>query len=144
MVEKHKMIADFEKIMYTADMLKQCWDDQVDNFTTLANAGWTNYSLVDFLRYIKTTIYYTLLFPGSSLGTLLISRPDKDGYLNYQQTLSISFDNASGLFTLQYSDWDVIDSADEWHKAILWSVKCTGADLGQKFQDFLMWQKKWR
>jgi hypothetical protein len=144
MVEKHKMIADFEKIAFSADMLKQCWKDQVENFTALANAGWTDHSIVAFLHYIGTTIYETKLFPGSSLGNLLISRPNKDGYLNYQQTLSISFDKATGFFTLRYFDWDSIDSADDSDKATLWSVKCFGIELGQRFQDFLTWQKTWR
>lgn len=137
------MIADFEKVIYTAEQLRQCWDQQIDNFTSLAKAGWTNDSIIDFINYINTTIYKTTLFPGSSLGTLLISKP-KNGYLNYQQTLSISFDKTSGLFTMQYSDWDVISSSADSDKAILWAIKCPGIELEQKFQDFLDWQKNWR
>ena len=142
MVLKHEMTADFEKVKYDPDMLKQCWDEQIDNFTTLAKAGWTHISIIDFIHYIQTTNYNTTLFPGSSLGKLLISKP-KDGYLNYQQTLSIDFDKTTGLFIMKYSDWDTINSADDYQKAILWTVKCPGIELVQKFQDFLKWQKNW-
>jgi hypothetical protein len=142
MIQKHKMTADFEKAFYSRDMLKHCWDEQLEYFTTLTKSGWTHFSILDFIRYIQTTIYATILFPGSSLGTLLISKP-KDGYLNYQQTLAISFDRTTELFTLQYSDWDLIESADDSAKAILWTVKCPGIELGQKFLDFLKWKKNW-
>lgn len=143
MVLKHEMIADFEKVKHTPEMLKQCWEEQVASFAALANIGWVHFAIVDFINYVRTTVYETTLFPGSSLGTLLISKPN-DGFLNYQQTLSISFDNTTGLFTMKYSDWDTIDSKDDFEKAILWTVKCSGIELGQKFQDFLDWQKNWR
>ncbi len=142
MVQKHEMTADFEKVIYTPDMLKQCWEKQIGNFTTLSKAGWTDFSILDFIHYIRTTTYETNLFPGSSLGTLLISKP-KGGYLNYQQTLSISFDKITGLFTMKYSDWETINSSDDSDKAILWIAKCAGIELGQKFQDFMLWQKNW-
>jgi hypothetical protein len=142
MVQKHEMKADFERVVYSPDVLKKCWDKQLDNFTTLTNAGWTHFSIVDFIRYMQTTTYSAILFPGSSLGTLLISKP-KLGYLNYQQTLSISFDSTTGLFTMQYSDWDTINSVDESDKAILWTAKCPGVDIAQKFQEFLKWNKNW-
>jgi len=136
------MTADFEKVIYSPDMLKQCWDKQIDNFQTLAKSGWTHFSILDFIHYIRTTIYKSTLFPGSSLGTLLISKP-KDGYLSYQQTLAIKFDKTTGLFTMQYSDWDIINSESDSDKAILWTAQCSGVELGQKFQDFLDWQKNW-
>ena len=142
MVQKHEMTADFEQLTYTKEMLKECWEKQIDSFKLLVNAGWTDNRILDFIYYMTTTSYSSVLFPGSSLGTLLISKP-KDGKLNYQQTLAIKYDNTTDLFTMEYSDWDLIESADDTKK-IQWNIKCSGIELGQRFQDFLAWNKDWK
>jgi hypothetical protein len=142
MVEKHKMIADFEQLVYTEKMLKQCWDEQIESFKTLVKAGWTDNRILDFMTWLAKTSHAAVLFPGSSMGTLLISKP-KNGKLNYQQTLTIKFDNSSDLFSMEYSDWDLIEPEDDTKKAIQWNIKCSGIELAHRFIEFLEWNKSW-
>ena len=143
MIQKHEMTADFEKLTYDATMLKDAWKGALDSATLLVNSKWTSYHILNFINWIiDGSPYSSLFFPGFSLGKLLISKPI-NGKLNYQQTLAISYDNQSDLFTLQYSDWDLIDSKDDFEKAIQWVVKCPGADLGRHFLEFLQWKDNW-
>lgn len=142
MVERHKMIADFEQLTYNDEMLKECWDEQIISFESLVAAGWTDTRILDFINYLRKTSYASVLFPGSSMGNLLISKP-KNGKLNYQQTLAIKFDRSTDLFLMEYSDWDLIDSRDDTKKAIQWNIKCSGIELAQRFQEFAEWNKNW-
>ncbi len=143
MVEKHKMIAGFEQLTYTSEMLREVWDNQVKHFNMLITGGWTNKHVLELINYIRTTKYADMFFPGSSLGTLLISKP-KNGRLNYQQTLAISVDKENDKIELKYSDWDTIDNQDEWQKAILWRGECKGDKLKDKFLEFIEWNENWR
>ena len=143
MVEKHKMIADFEQMKYSSEMLRKVWDNQVENFKNLISGGLTNNYVLEFITYIRTSEYAGRFFPGTSLGTLLISKP-RNARLNYQQTLAISVDKENGRIRLKYSDWDTIDSSEDWEKAILWTVECDGEELKSKFIEFLEWNKSWR
>ena len=63
MVEKHKMIAGFEQLTYTSEMLREAWDNQVENFHLLINGGWANKHVLDLINYIRTTEYANKLFP---------------------------------------------------------------------------------
>jgi hypothetical protein len=141
MVEKHKMIADFEQLTYTPEMLREVWDNKVKSFQDLISGGWTNEYVLDFINYIRTTEYANIFFPGSSLGTLLISKPT-NGKLNYQQTLAISVENEK--IKLKYSDWDAIDTPDDWKKTVLWIAECHGRELKVKFLEFIEWNTNWR
>ena len=142
MVQIHKMIASFEQLTYDDQMLRNAWKEQIEGFKLLVNGGWTRTEIVDFITYVSNTNWASLLFPGSSLGTLLISKPH-NGKLNYQQTLAIRYDDILDLFKMQYSDYDTIDSKKEWKNAILWSKECKGIDLIKNFNEFLKWNKKW-
>jgi hypothetical protein len=143
MVEKHKMIADFEQLTYSPEMLREVWNNQEEQFKGLISAGWTNERVLHLIEYIRKSKYAAELFPGSSMGTLLISKP-RHGQLNYQQTLAVSFDNQKNNFIMKYSDWDIIDNQDEWEKSILWKVECNGEELKNKFDEFIMWNTNWR
>ena len=142
MIQKHDMTADFEKLTYSAAALKKVWKEIQNKAQRLVDAGWTSYHILSFIDWINQTPHSGILFPGFSMGELMISKP-QDGKLNYQQTLSISYDNRIDLFTMQYSDWDKIDSRDEYEKAIQWKVKCRGIDLCRYFLEFLKWNKNW-
>jgi hypothetical protein len=142
MVEKHRMIADFEQLTYTPEMLRKEWDKQVDHFESLIASGWTNKGVVDLIEYIRHTNYAETFFPGSSIGTLLISKPE-DGKLNYQQTLAISVDNQTNKIFLEYTDWDTIDKEEDWKRTVLWSAECLEGQLEDKFKEFIEWNKKW-
>ena len=142
MIQKHDMVADFEKLIYDAAMLKDVWRKTQNTAKELVDAEWTSHHILTFIDWINENVYSSLLFPGFSLGKLLISKP-KSGKLSYQQTLSISYDNRTELFTMQYSDWDQIDSRDDFEKATQWTAKCPGADLCWHFLEFLKWKKNW-
>src|SRR5690606_31440422 len=111
-------------------------------FEMIINGGWTNRSILDFIKYIRLSKYAEIFFPGSSMGTLLISKPDK-GRLNYQRTLAISFDNQKNTFKLSYSDWDTIDKREDYKRAILWEQECDIDELQMKFEEFIKWNKNW-
>ena len=142
MVEKHKMTADFEQLTYDNEMLKTAWKQSLYSADKLVKANWTSHHLLSFIEWINGNSYTGILFPGFSLGTLLISKP-KNGKLNYQQTLAIKYDNQTDLFTMEYSDWDLIESKEESEKAIKWTLKCPGIDLGRHFIEFLNWKQNW-
>lgn len=142
MIHKHDMKADFEKLTYDSAMLEEVWKELRNSAKGLVDAGWTSHHILTFIDWFNGNAYSSLLFPGFSLGKLLISKP-KDGKLNYQQTLAISYDNRTNLFTMQYSDWDLINSRDELEKAIQWSLKCPGTDLCRHFIEFSRWNNNW-
>lgn len=142
MVQKHMMTADFEQMTYDSDKLKEAWKQSLNSADRLVEAKWTSHHLRSFIEWINGNAYSGILFPGFSLGTLLISKPT-NGKLNYQQTLSIKYDKQTELFTMEYSDWDLIDSVDEYKKAIMWTQKCPGIDLGRHFIEFLNWKQNW-
>jgi hypothetical protein len=142
MVERHKMIAAFEQLDYSSEMLRNAWDNQSQDFKGLISGGWTNNYVLELINYIRTSEYADRLFPGTSLGTLLISKP-RNGKLNYQQTLAISVNNEKTKIKLTYSDWDVIDRREESQKAILWKAECNGEKLKETFCEFMEWNKNW-
>ena len=142
MVEKHKMIADFEQLTYTPEMLRREWDKQVNYFRSLIAGGWTNKAVVDLIEYIRNTHRAGIFFPGISLGTLLISKPE-NGKLNYQRTLAISVNSQTNKIYLTYTDWDTIDKQEEWERTVLWSAECSEEQLQDKFAEFLKWNEKW-
>ena len=74
--------------------------------------------------------------------SLLISKPIK-GKLNYQQTLSIEYDEKCELYSMKYSDWNVIDSREDYKNTVLWKSKCSNVELPAKFIEFIDWNKDW-
>lgn len=142
MIQKNHMRADLEQLTYDADKLKSVWKEISLNAKPLVEARWTSHHLLTFIDWINQNTYSGILFPGFSLGKLLISKP-RNGKLNYQQTLAIAYDNQTELFRLQYSDWDTITSQDEYEKAIQWTAKCPGTDLCTNFLEFLKWKSNW-
>ena len=142
MVQKNQMTADFEQLTYTAKLLKDSWEDKHTYFKLFASHGTVDHGMTDFISWIIQTNHSERLFAGSSMYRLLISKP-KNGKLNYQQTLSISFDKPTGLYTMQYSDWDTIDHEKDYKDAIQWKSKCTGIELAARFLEFLEWNKSW-
>lgn len=77
------------------------------------------------------------------MGRLLISKPS-NGKLNYQQTVSIAYDRQKDLYEIQYSDWDVIETKEEFRNAVLWVIHSPGTDLCRHFLEFLNWKADWR
>ncbi len=142
MVQKHKMTAAFEQLTYNAELLRNSWRDQLKSFELFASNGSVDRGLTDFINWMCGNSHSEELFAGSSLFTLLISKP-KNGKLNYQQTLAINFDLGTGLYEMKYSDWDTIEKPEDSKDAILWKVKCTGIELPMRFIQFMKWNKSW-
>lgn len=142
MVEKHKLFADFEMLTYTPEMLREEWKKSIEHFKSIVKGGWANESIINLVTYIITKEYDDKFFPGSSLGTLLISKP-KDGILNYQQTLTISTERETNKIKFKYSDWDTIEDKKDFEKSIIWSCECLDSQLQEKFEEFISWNKNW-
>ena len=137
------MIAVFEKLTYNSEMLKNSWKNQLVLFEKLNKSKISDYQFTNFIDWILRTRYSEELFAGSSMWRLLISMPKPNGKLNYQQTLKIEFDNGTGLYEMEYSDWDTISNKDDYRKAILWTRKSTGIELINNFLEFINWNKNW-
>lgn len=142
MVEKHKLIGDFELQTFTPEMLQAEWDALPSRFLKLVSGGWTDISIINLIEYIRLSGYAKTLFPGTSSGTLLISKP-RAGILNYQQTLSIFFIKETKSYVFEYSDWDKVDSLEKSVEAIKWSADCLAEQLIDKFKAFVIWNNNW-
>lgn len=144
MVQKKEMTADFEQLTYTSEMLKDSWKKQLAVFKNLGKTRIAEYGISNFIDWILLNKYYSeRLFVSSSMWRLLISMPKPDGKLNYQQTLEIQVDPKTLLFTMEYSDWDSIDTKNDYEKAIIWKRKCTKLELITRFIEFINWNKDW-
>ncbi len=137
------MMSEFEKLTYNSEMLKNSWKNQLVLFKKLNKSKISDYEFTNFIDWILRTRYSEELFAGSSMWRLLISMPNPNGKLNYQQTLKIEFDNGTGLYEMEYSDWDTISDKDDYKKAILWARKSTGIELVNNFLEFINWNKNW-
>ena len=110
MVQKKQMTADFEQLTYNGEMLKDSWKAQRELFQKLKTSKTPQYGMVSFIDWFLMFDWYsTKLFAGSSMWRLLMSKPDPNGKLNYQQTLTISWNYKTLMYILEYSDWDIID-----------------------------------
>jgi len=143
MVQKKEMTAKFEKLTYNSEMLKNSWKNQFVLFEKLNKSKISDYEFTNFIDWILRTRYSEKLFASSSMWRLLISMPNPNGKLNYQKTLKIEFDNGTGLYEMEYSDWDIINHKDDYKKAILWTKKSTGIELINNFLEFINWNKNW-
>ena len=139
---KHKMIADYEKLIYTDEMLRETWVRQIDHFVSLIDGGWTNSEVVDLIRFISGSKYGAILFPGSSVGRLLISKP-QNGRLNYQQTLDVTVDIADKSIVMTYTNFDLIESLDDHRTSIEWQKTVENGNLLRSFLEFVEWNKLW-
>ncbi len=137
------MIADFEKLAYSGEMLSIAWDDVFKIYKQLEHSNFTTVELLELITWIKSTSLSKFLFPGMSLGRLLISKPDKQGKLNYQQTLTIAYNPKSDNYDFTYSDWDIINTKSEYQKAIIWRLACKRDHLITGMETFLEWKPEW-
>jgi len=143
MIQKKEMTEEFEKLTYNSEMLKKSWKDQLVLFEKLNKSKISEYRFANFINWILRTRYSEELFVASSMWRLFISMPKPNGKLNYQQTLKIEFDNGTGLYEMEYSDWDTISDKDDYELAILWRRKSAGNELINNFLEFINWNKRW-
>jgi hypothetical protein len=53
MIQKHDMVADFEKLTYDATMLKDIWIEVRRSAKKLVDAGWTSHHILTFIDWIN-------------------------------------------------------------------------------------------
>tara|TARA_Y100000590_G_scaffold394408_1_gene473546 strand:- start:430 stop:873 length:444 start_codon:yes stop_codon:yes gene_type:complete len=143
MVQKHEMTADFEQLSYSSEMLMNAWDGVSETYEELRYSNFASNELYEFVNWIRKTTLSQLLFPGISLGQLLISKSDEHGRLNYQKTLKIGLNQQTGNYDFSYSDWDLIREGSDWGKAIVWAKSCQTDQLRNCFEEFLAWKPEW-
>lgn len=141
MLEKHKLFGD-ELLIHTPAMLRYRWQLTLDKYKDFLENNCKPEALVELVEYILTQDYADKLYPGTSIGNLLISKPI-DGNLNFQKTLKISDRHYDNKLELRYSDLDLIDNRDDYKNAILWKVDCYEYQLIKKFEEFISWKKDW-
>lgn len=106
----------------------------------LINGGWASEKILDLIEHIKQNKYSSELYPGSSLGRLLISKPE-NGKLNYQRTLTVETKMNMKEISFEYSDWDIISDISE--SPVLRKAECEPEKLIDMFEEFLKWNKNW-
>ena len=141
MLEKHKLFGD-ELLIHTPVMLRNRWQLTLNYYKDFLENNYKPEAFVELVEYILTQDYADKLYPGTSVGNLLISKPI-DGKLNFQKTLKISDRHYDNKLELRYSDLDLIDNRDDYENAILWKVDCYEYQLIKKFKEFISWKKDW-
>ncbi|MAL58552.1 MAG: hypothetical protein CMC14_00740 [Flavobacteriaceae bacterium] len=139
-MQKHPINAYHEKLTYSPEMLYSEWNKIAERFADLIKGGWANETVLDLIDHIKNSKYSSEFYPGSSLGRLLISKPE-NGKLNYQRTLSVETKMNEKEIVLEYSDWDTINDKSE--NPVLWRTECQPENLIEKFDEFIKWNKNW-
>ena len=140
-MQKHPTIGLKENLSYTSEMLKSEWTIISGRFKLLIEGKRATEKVMELIEYIENSKYSTELYPGSSLGRLLISKPE-GGKLNYQRTLSIDTSPFRKRILLEYSDWDTVQDRSE--NPVLWRVECEPENLIDTFEGFIKWNKNWR
>tara|TARA_R100000935_G_C2713494_1_gene115035 strand:+ start:63 stop:485 length:423 start_codon:yes stop_codon:yes gene_type:complete len=139
-MEKHPTNAYHEKLIYSTDILQLEWNKMSNRFVDLIKGGWANEKVLDLIEHIKNSKYSSEFYPGSSLGRLLISKPE-NGKLNFQRTLTVETKMNKKEIVLEYSDWDAIKDKSE--NPVLWRNECQPENLIEKFNEFIKWNKNW-
>jgi hypothetical protein len=137
---KHAINDERQKIHFNSQMLNEEWDNISEDFHLIVNGGWANEKMINFINYVKKSKYSSQLYPGTSLGVLLISKPE-NGKLNFQRTLAIDSKKNQNKVTLKYTDWDTIETEKE--DPTLWEEECDFVELEIKFEEFMKWNKYW-
>lgn len=134
------MVTNFDNTIFTAEMLKHEWLRCTERIEALLYAGWTLKEIWNLSNYIYESSFAFILYPGTSMGKLLISKPI-DGKLNYNQTLSIIPDVESNKIYIKYykyKDNNILE------KEILWRKECLENNLINRFNEFMNWNSDWK
>ena len=95
------MITNFDNTFFTPEMLKQEWWRSAERLKSLLYAGWTLEEIWSLSNYIYESPFAYFLYPGTSLGKLLISKP-VNGKLDYSKTLHVIPDVMNNNINLKY------------------------------------------
>src|SRR5258706_1019303 len=119
----------------TSDQLKKEWANVLSTFDLFIDGGHKLRPIRFIVRHIIEQGYDKVLFPGTSLYSLLISIPI-DNKVNYNMTLQIKFDELTEELKFKFSDWTGMDrhSTDrhstDLKKQIKWEETCQATEGG--------------
>lgn len=134
------MITNFDNTLFTPEMLKHEWWRSTERLKSLLYAGWTLEEILNLANYIYESPMALTLYPGTSIGKLLISKPI-NGFLNYNQTLSITPDLQNNKIHIRYFKFI---NEDLINREIVWYYECTKNNLIEKFNEFMNWNNDWK
>ena len=92
----------------TSDNLREEWKRVLSTYDTLIDNQHKLRPIRFIIRHIIERGYDSMLFPGTSLYSLLISIPS-DNKVNFNKTLKITFDEQTETLKFTFSDWTGVD-----------------------------------
>jgi hypothetical protein len=98
-----KSIQMFEGNIITSNQLKNEWISVLSTYDSFINGGHKLRPVRFIVRYIIGKGYDSVLFPGTSMYSLLISIPI-DNKVNFNKTLKINFDPLTEKLTFKFID----------------------------------------
>ncbi|SKC84391.1 hypothetical protein [Ohtaekwangia koreensis] len=121
----------------TVDKLKKEWDNVLSLYDLFINGGHNLRPIRFIIRHIIERGYNMIMFPGTSMYTLLISLPE-DNKVNYNKTLRIEFDQRTENLKFRFSDWTGIDRQNaDLKKQIKWEETCQATEGSSLLESFL-------
>jgi hypothetical protein len=121
-------------------MLNREWERNIERLELLLYAGWTIEEILNLTVYIYKSPISQILYPGTSMGKLLISKPI-NGILNYNQTFSVTPDIEKNKIYMKYLSRKDKNSVD---RETMWNYECSSNNLIEKFNEFMEWNIDWK
>lgn len=134
------MITNFDNTYFTPEMLNREWERNIERLELLLYAGWTIEEILNLTVYIYKSPISQILYPGTSMGKLLISKPI-NGILNYNQTFSVTPDIEKNKIYMKYLSRKDKNSVD---RETMWNYECSSNNLIEKFNEFMEWNIDWK
>lgn len=110
------------------ESLRKEWLDVLSRFELLINGGHKLRPIRFIIRHIIDKGYDKVLFPGTSMYSLLISLP-VDSKVNYDKTLKIEYNSLDETLKFRYSDWIGTDRRNaDLRKRVQWEETCQATE----------------
>ena len=121
----------------TSDNLREEWKRVLSTYDTLIDNQHKLRPIRFIIRHIIERGYDSMLFPGTSLYSLLISIPS-DNKVNFNKTLKITFDEQTETLKFTFSDWTGVDRQTmDAKKLIKWTETCQATEGSSLLERFL-------
>jgi hypothetical protein len=112
----------------TKDILTKERERVLSTFDMMINNGIKLRPIRFIIRHIIDRGYNEVLFPGTSLYSLLVSIPT-DNKINFNKTLRIEYKQQTETLTFKFTDWTDVDRQNTDLKAkILWEDTCQATE----------------
>ncbi len=121
----------------TSDQMRNEWTNVLSTYDLFVNGGHKLRPIRFIIRYVIEKGYDKVLFPGTSMYSLLIYLP-LDNRVNYNKTLRIEFDHLTENLRFRFSDWTGIDRQNSnFKKQIKWEETCQSTEGTALLESFL-------